>query len=372
MKYRYALAGWLLSYPGTAGPPAYIDLPAAETQQLVRLQTRVNGTGDGNLRCVVTNLSGRELRVRVAPGLHFAAADDPVQDMLTYQQQLLTLAPRATHTLRLRALCMEQHDRGPQASPYSLRGPAGRGLQPLADSLYKYPDLATLYGQYFVWAVTDQASLSQDIDVAPEQVRGATNVLRYLATLTGRPTGKALPRANARPSVRPFMRNVSLAYQCATPEVLTLKVFDAAGHERFTIVKDKKVPAGVVQYSFGLNALLRRDEPAAFVVRLLGTGGKVLREVPVTETSSQQEEQPTQQKVTFDFSLDQGVQNAFVRVRLPDGTLVQELQKARVLPAGKHRYSWLLHHLYPAGTAFVLRLEAADGKVLREQAVPAP
>jgi hypothetical protein len=304
--------------------------------------------------------------VEVVPGLHFAANDPETQDLLTYQQQLLVLAPGATRSFPLRALCMEQQDRGPANSPYSLRGFAGNGLRPLSDSLQKYPALADAYGQYFVWAMADQASV-YDLDVAPSQLRAANNLLRYLHGTTGRPVGKAVASGAERPSIKTFTRNVAFNFHSPTAEVVSLKVFGRDGRERQTLMKSKVVPAGVQQYSFGVNTILGRNEPAAFTVRLLNAAGQVLHEVKVDEAEPEAAAKPAQEAFDFRFTLDKPVKNARLRVRLADGTLVEEVRQLAYLPAGNHQYRWTFYHLRPAGTAFVVRMETTDGKPLAQR-----
>jgi hypothetical protein len=371
MKLCYLLALLLLfSRPAAAGPVTYLDLVTASTEQKVKLQVTAGGLGADNLQVLIVNQTQQELPVRVAPGLHFAATNAGTQDLFTYQQQLLVLGPHGRKTIRLRGFCMEQHDHGPANSTYTLRGWADRGLQPLGDSLFKYPALGENYGQLFVWAVTDQAPIDE-ISVAPALLRGAQNVLRYLSTITARPAGRAVASADPRPSVKTFTRNVYVDYHNPKAEVVSLKVYGPDGHERFTVLKAKPLRAGVVQYSFGLNAVLGREEEPAFTVRLLNAAGQVLQEQRVTASSPEQAATPVQQSFLFKFSLSQPLRTAYLRVRLPDGTLVEEIKQLGALPAGNHQFSWSFYHLRPASTAFVVQLETAAGQVLHQQALAA-
>ena len=359
----------LLAQLAAAKGGPYVDLLSASRQQLVGIAARSDGLGPGNLRCLLTNLTQQELRVRVPPGLHFAADDAAAQDIFTFQEQLLVLAPGASGTVRLWALCMEQHDHGPAFdSGYTLRGLAGRGLQPLGDSLQKYPKLAEDYGQMFVWALTDHQPL-RAVSVPAALRRAATNVLRYLSATTGEPAPLVSLSVSGRPSIRTFSKQVFLVYHNPTAQVGAVSVYGANGRLLYEAVHAGKLSAGVVRYQLGINAIVGIDEAAAFKVRLLDAKGQVLKELNVTDATSELDTLPTRQDFTFAFTLAKPVRDARMRVRLPDGTLVEELKQMPYLPAGHFNYTWAFYHLQPVGTPFVVRLETASGTLLSEQAL---
>ncbi|UOQ96719.1 hypothetical protein MUN81_15900 [Hymenobacter sp. 5317J-9] len=349
----------------------YLSLADAAAQRTVAVSAWAQGLGPDNLLCTLTNLTDQPLGVRVPPGLHFAAGNPDLQDLLTFQEKMLVLAPHARSTVRLWGFCMEQHDHAPSGNAaYALRGAAGRDLQPLGDSLQKYPGLASYYGQMFVWSVTDHEEL-RDISVEPALVRGATNIMRYLSRVTGRAAGRVKSSLDHRPSVRTFTKRVFVTYHSPVSQVTSLKVFGADGCERYTVAPRWVLAPGVMRYAIGLNAIVGIDEQPSFLVRLLDQHGQVLQETQVTDATPEIDVAPTRQAFAFTFSLDKPVRNAYLRMRLPDGTLVEELKKLPFLPAGNHQYNWTFFHVRPAGTPFVARLETADGALLREQALPA-
>ncbi|MGI4866038.1 MAG: hypothetical protein ACRYFZ_19095 [Janthinobacterium lividum] len=351
----------------TTGPA--VDLVAATTQQLVTVSARSNGLGPSNLRCTLTNQTAKELRVRVPPGLHFAADEEKAQDIFTFQEQLLVLAPGASGTVLLWALCMEQHDHSPAFdSEYTFRGMAGRGLQPLGDSLQKYPLLSEDYGQMFVWALTDHGQL-HEVSVPAKLRRAATNVLRYLSSVTGQPAPKVIVSTDGRASIRTFSKQVFLVYHNPTAQVGAVKVYGANGRLLYEVLHNWKISAGVVRYQLGVNAIVGIKEVPTFTVRLLSATGQVLKELNVTDATSELDTPPTRQDFTFAFTLAKPVRDARMRVRLPDGTLVEELKQMPYLPAGHFNYKWAFYHLQPVGTPFVVRLETAGGTLLSEQAL---
>lgn len=81
----------------------------------------------------------------------------------------------------------------------------------------------------------------------------------------------------------------------------------------------------------------------------------------VTDGSTETEAGPARLPVSFSFQLDQPVKNARLRIRLPDGMLVEYFRQLPYLPAGEHQYKWLFYHPRPVGTPFTVRLETAAG-----------
>ncbi|WP_345234092.1 hypothetical protein [Hymenobacter saemangeumensis] len=359
----------LLARLAQAGPVTPLNLLTAQSQQKVKVEARALGLGPDKLRCVLTNLTGQELKLRVPPGLHFAADDAGAQDIFTFEQKLLVLAPGASKEVPLWAFCMEQHDYSPRENGgYALQGLAGKGLQPLGDSLQKYPGLAEYYGQMFVWSLSDGGSL-REVSVDSKLLRGAKNVLAYI----GKVTGRAVPRARAsndnRPSVKTFSKRATLLYHSPTAQVATLKVYDTDGSEMYELLKDRRLTPGVVHYTVGLNSIVDIDETPVYTIRLLSPSGQVLKEVKVDANTSEQVTEPEKVVFNFPFEVKNLTRNARIRVRLTDGTLVEEILERKYLPPGSFRMQLFFNHLYPSGTAFVAQLETADGKVLSKQPV---
>jgi len=359
----------MLAHLATAKPAPYVSLPDATAAGQASVTAEASGLGSSNLTCTLTNLSSAELRLRVPPGLHFEGGTAGAQDLLTYQQQLLVLAPGAKQVLRLRGFCMEAHDFSPHDLPYTLRGFAGRGLRPLADSLYKYPLLAEDYGQSFVWAVTDKYALPR-VFVLPALERGATNTLRYLATLTGQPLVPANRLRGPRVGTRTFAKKVIMLYHSPEAQVASLQVFGANNKLVSTLFSNRKLGPGVVHYTYGVNAVVGEKEKPVFRVRLLGPAGQVLKEVKVDDATEAVEQEPATKSFVFEFKLTKPANYAHVRVRLRDGTLVEDLSEQRHLPIGNFRLSMGFHHLYPTSMPFVVRLETKEGQLLAEQALP--
>lgn len=371
MKFTALLALFLITLARAAGavPPAPLDLVAATTAGQAAVTAQASGLGTDNLACTVTNRTGRELRLRVPPGLHFEASDPGAQDLFTYQQLLLVLAPGGTQLVRLRGFCMEKHDRAPRASlTYALQGWAGRGLRPLADSLQKYPGLADGYGQMFVWALTDREPVF-DVRVVAALSRGARNVLRYIAAATGQPEAAVVQALEGTPSVRTFSKHVVLLYQSPVAQVASLKVFRADGRLVRELFANRTLAPGVARYSYGLNATVPTKDQPVFFVRLLAPTGQVLKEVRIDDATTETTAEPTTLKFVFSFALAQPVNSPHFRVRLPDGTLVADLGREGFLPAGPYQFNLGFHHLYPPGTAFVARLETPTGTLIRQQPI---
>lgn len=357
-----------------AAPAPYVDmLKAVELGQLTLTAKALNGLGPETLACGLVNTSKKELALRVPPGLHFVAADAGAQDLFTFQEQLLVLAPGASRTIRLWGFCMEKHDYVPRSpTVYTCAGRAEKGLAALGDSLQKYPSLASSYGQSFVWNLSDLETLPAELEVNPTQLRGATNIVAYLASVTGQALSRVRSSAAARaPRVKTFARRVPLLYHSPTAQTVTLQVCDAQGRRRYDLFTERRLTPGVLRYTFGMNETVDAAAHPVYVFRLVDVQGKVLKEMRVDETTSQDEKEPLHQTFAAEFNLAKPIKNVRFRVRLPDGTLVEEIGQHAYLPAGKFRYSSAFYHLYPAGTAFTIGLETPTGEVVSKQPVVA-
>ncbi|RYF81063.1 MAG: hypothetical protein EOO03_16910, partial [Chitinophagaceae bacterium] len=226
-----------------------IDLATAASRNEVAVKAVASGLSSDNLRCTITNKTNKRLHVRVAPGLHFVSSDKEVQDLFTYQEMLVMLAPGASNTIKLSGFCMERSDSAPGGGEtYVLKGHAGLGLHPLGDSLQKYPRIASGYGQMFVWSVTDRVTL-EDITVAPEMLAGGTNIMHYVSKLTGLTPGRVTVSPNAKPTVRTFSRSTIFSYHSPVSQTASLKVYDEKGREFSVLFKDRQLLPGVVRYT---------------------------------------------------------------------------------------------------------------------------
>ena len=356
-----------------AQPSQYLDMVEATNRQMAAVRARaMGGLGHDNLACTVVNLTRKELRLRVRPGLRFESADEAAQDLFTFQEKLLVIKGHDSTRVRLRGFCMEKHNYSPRSNTvYAFRGPAGQGLQPLGDSLQKYPSLAEGYGQMFVWALSDNEPM-HDVLVAPAQLRAATNVVRYISSVTGQQTTKALVArspAEARPSVKTFAKRATLLYHSPRAQVATLRVYGADGAVVDELFKNRQLTPGVAHYVLGINMIMDADAVGAFTIRLLGPAGEVLKDVKVNDQTPEDDAAPTRQKFFFEFSLAKALTDAHFRIRLPNGTLVEELMQRPYLAAGKYRFQLAFNHLHPPGTAFVARLETAAGVLLHQQPI---
>ena len=355
-----------------AQPGQYLDVTTATSRRLATVRARAQGgLGDDNLHCTVVNLTRKELRLRVPPGLHFTSADAGAQDLFTFQEKLLVLASRDSARVRLRGFCMERYDYSPRSNTvYACSGLAGKGLQPLGDSLQKYSGLAEEHGQMFVWALSDQSPM-RDVYAAPALFRGAANILRYIGSVTGQTRAQARknPSARSRPRIKTFAKRVNMLYHNPNAQLATLKVYGADGGLVDELFTNRKLQPGVVRYTMGINMVMDAEAPAVFTVKLLGPAGQVLKEMKVDETTSEEDTTPTRRVFSFDFTLAKPLKEARFRVRLADGTLVEELMRQPYLPVGKFHYQLAFNHLYPVGTAFVARLENAAGLLIAEQPI---
>jgi hypothetical protein len=365
----------LLACAGRTLAAAPVDLLMALQHGQVTLQAKsTGGLGPANLLCRLQNPGKREITVQLAPGLHFRSADNDVQELLTYQTQLVVLAPGAIKQLRLQGFCMQRPRRSPGVNTaVALAGLAPAPLKGLSDSLAKYSDLAPEYGQMLVWGITERET-PHPMWVARAQLRGARSLMSYASSQAGvapaavNEFGKNHP---ASPSIRTFSQNSNLVYQITKPQTVSLKMYDAAGKLRRTLIDKRRVTPGTLHYAFGVNQTVAHDAHPVYFVRLLDEAGQTLKEVRLDEQTTAATDVPQHQEFEFRFTLAKPVKQVHFRVRLADGTLVQDVLQRPYLPAGTFAFKLAFDHLYPPGTAFVARLESEAGQVYAQQPIPA-
>ncbi|KAA9332954.1 hypothetical protein F0P96_08165 [Hymenobacter busanensis] len=345
-------------------------LTAVQARQVEIGSLAVGGLGADNLQCRLRNLTQHELTVTVPAGLHFSSRNAETQEMMTYQLLVVTLAPEATEKVRLQGFCMNRLRHAPSGKAiFFLRGFAPQPVKQLGDSLTKYPALAPSYGQMLVWALTDNQPLF-DLEVEPELVRGARNTVQYVSRQAGLPVVAVRARSKnkpATPTVKTFSQTSALLYHLPTAQVLTLKMVDPQGHVRSTLFDKKLVKPGVQNYAFGINETVRSTDQPVYFVRLSDATGRVLKEVRVDERTEPDTTQPRHREFDFRFSLTKPVKKVYFRLRLPDGTLVEEIMQRPYLPPGSFLFKLAFNYLQAPNTAFVARLESETGQVYHEQ-----
>lgn len=360
----------LLTGAGRSLTAAPVDLLTALRTNQVQLRATALGLGVANVQCQLHNATKQEITVQLVPGLHFRSADGEVQELLTYQSQLIALAPGAVKLVRLQGFCMQRPRRAPGANTaVALAGLAPAPLKGMSDSLAKYDDLAPEYGQMLVWSITERET-PHPMRVAPAQLRGARSLMSFVSSQAGVAPAAVNVYAKgqaAAPSIRTFSQTSSLLYQVNKPQVVSLKMYDAAGRLHSTLIDKRRVTPGTLHYAFGINQTVAHDAHPVYFVRLLDEAGQTLKEVRLDEQSTPATDVPQHQEFEFRFTLAKPVKQAHFRVRLADGTLVQDVLQRPYLPGGTFAFKLAFDHLYPPGTAFVARLESEAGQVYVQQ-----
>lgn len=359
--------------PALAGTPRTVDVLAGIADRTIGLTSKTSGGLNEPLQCTVQNHTSRPITVRLPAGLRFVPGSDPgLQNLMTVQEVLLVLAPYTKKTIKLNGFCMEKHDRGPSTDQrYVLKDLADPDPKALADSLQKYPGLVPICAQAMLWTLTDAEPL-RELEVEPGLLRAARNVMRFVSERAHLPA--AAVRAGAAPRRTPrwrtFSKTGSLLYHSPMAQVVTLKVYETDGSERYALFQNKTLKPGVVQYSFGLNETVDSDgPPPVYFFRLLDAKGKVLKETRVDDATQFVNAEPLRQKFTMACTLAKPVSNAVLRVRLTDGTLVEEVMTMPRIAMGKVNISSSFNHIFPPGTAFVAQLESATGEVYAAQPI---
>ncbi len=132
------------------------------------------------LNIEITNLTNKEISIKVPNGLKFISDSTDIQDVIITQEELIALTPSQKETKSLFAMCIQQNNSAPfEGATYHIGNLATGNLNKLTHEIEKNKTFNTL-GQYSIWALTNKHPL-EEIDGFDK--KEATHYQKYIANL---------------------------------------------------------------------------------------------------------------------------------------------------------------------------------------------
>jgi len=172
----------------TAVPePLTFDLATALNEQKVSLVVKGNNESPHYYQPLIIdikNLTHQDLIINIKNGQLFASNNPEIQDIITTQQEFITLkANKAIHQ-PLYGMCVQQFNQAPDIDQeYSMGELASGNLATLAGKIQEQKAFS-IAGQHSVWAVTDDNDLEDIESYIPED---ADELRAYVADLLDTP-----------------------------------------------------------------------------------------------------------------------------------------------------------------------------------------
>lgn len=351
-----------------------LDLPAAHKNNMVEIQVEAVGGlyPTENLKCKIKNLRKKEMQIRIPPGLHFKSAISEAQDLITVREVLLVIGPGSEKEIGLKGYCMQAFNFSPsEKDVYHFSGYTPFPLKTLADSLDKYTPLDILYGQMFVWTISDSKPL-YPIAVDSSLLAGAGNVMSYVANASSQAAASVSAESHDAgavftPSIEVFSKKAVLVFHNPLTQRLSFKLYNESGEELYSFFENRQLNHGIKHYTFGVNEVIPYGEEAVFYVKIQKQSGEIMAEMEVNENTEEKDVSPFKLSFPFQFELKKSVQYVKLNIYLEDGTLVEEFHRYKKMGHGKYNIHVGFMHLYPAGTSFIARLEDRNGTLYHEQ-----
>ena len=245
-----------LCFLGFAPPVSEYTFYQALSSSLVTAEIEVNTNSTHYhepFKIKLKNISGRNLKIKLENGMKLEPGESEYQNFMIVQEQLISLAPNQREETKVRAMCLEAHDRAPSGgSDYHFSGRVNDKLKGLgriiqANELYSY------MGQDAVWAVADGKSARE---ISGYHYDEGLSLIRYVANLNG----EELP---PKPAADDYQRNYRAAVTKATvggaftfnasfPMAVEIALFNEDNTVVRELFNNEETPPGehVVEYSF--------------------------------------------------------------------------------------------------------------------------
>jgi hypothetical protein len=132
---------------------------------------------------------------------------------------------------------------------------------------------------------------------------------------------------------------------------------------------NRRLKPGIFHFAFGVNEAIYEDKPPVYYVKVVESSGEVIAEMRVDEHTEMVYKEPVSLSFSMRFKLDQALHYVKLNLYLPDGTLVQELSRYKLLEAGEYDFTIKTEHIYEKGKTYTVKLEDRDGEVYHQQEV---
>ncbi|PHS62511.1 MAG: hypothetical protein COB12_10755 [Flavobacterium sp.] len=132
----------------------------------------------------ITNLTNKEIKIRIPNGQRFTSDSTDIQDVIITQEELIALSSNKNKIMPLFSMCIQEYNSAPnESTTYRLGDLATGKLFKITNEIEKTKSFNTI-GQYSVWAITDDYPLDK-IDGFNE--KEAIQYQKYMAILLNVP-----------------------------------------------------------------------------------------------------------------------------------------------------------------------------------------
>lgn len=175
----------------------------------------------------ITNLTNKNISIRIPNGQKFIADSTDVQDVIITQEELIALSPKKKESKPLFAMCIQQYNSASnQSTTYRLGILATGSLDKIAKEIEIKKSFNTL-GQYTIWAITDEFPLEE---IAGFDEKESIHFQKFAANLLKVPAPKYEPNKydTYYETSRSFKRSVvgEFKYKFSSKNHVTLGLFN--------------------------------------------------------------------------------------------------------------------------------------------------
>jgi hypothetical protein len=324
------------------------------------------GIGEHALNLLITNNLRTTLVVQFDPGMQFQSENPEVQDLIIFEDDVITLGPKEQKELNFYTACTQLSNFSPGATDlYRVASPAESILSEVAKIIGRN-DFKNSTAQAAVWAVTN--------NYPTENLHNGDNVdLTWeLATLIARNKSLQLPeREQFFSNPLPFRRIVysarkDLVYHAPEPFKGTLGIFSSDGDLVREYFNDKPYESGLHFYSVGINNIVEENEQ--YTVRLTGTNGEFLVEQILDPNEPFVPAKERILSVNFEYAIRKSGQYNLAVFDNKDN-LVEYIYKNRQLTPGYRPARFEFIYLDSNIPFFVFKITNTEGEVFHDQKI---
>ncbi|MBV1924499.1 MAG: hypothetical protein KUG68_10785 [Flavobacteriaceae bacterium] len=135
----------------------------------------------------ITNLTNKNISIRIPNGQKFIADSTKVQDLIITQEELIALTPKKKELKPLFAMCIQKYKSASnKLTTYKLGDLADGSIKKISEEIEKNKSFNTL-GQYTIWAITDEFPIEE---IAGFQEKESIHYQKFVANLLNIPVPK--------------------------------------------------------------------------------------------------------------------------------------------------------------------------------------
>lgn len=333
----------------------------------IQLEAKANGgLGEEAIKLIITNRLRKVQHIKFEPGMYFASEDQGVQDLLIFEDQVISLSANQSKELDFYGACTQLSNLSPgKGEAYQLSESSDPLLVEIANVIARH-DFYNATAQAAVWVVTDNYSTANlhngdDVDISWD-----------LATLIAKHKSMELPEKEAFfADPRPFRRIVysarkDLVYHAPLPFKGTLGLYDQNGDLVREYFKDKSYESGLHFYSVGINNIVA--ENTQYTARLSDETGATIVEHTLDPNEGYTAAKEEILSVNFEYAVRKR-DNYDMVVYDDHGKLIEYIYKERPLTPAYRPARFRFIHAQPEAEYFVVKIVDSEGNEVKSQRV---